>query len=298
MPTGSRREDEFIRLFISAYQDRSWAKATIAWPDKEFDNTVDAIATKETGQVLAVEHTIIEPFESEKQDFAFFQAAFLRIEEDKSLPVPGRGIQVFVPVGTLRDRPSKTERNAIVDSVHAWIKTNRLAIRDGDSRRACAITGVPGKASYEITLTLKSVPLRGAPYAETGSLFIRRQQVENSLGEVVEKALRKKLPKLVGTQADARVLMLERQHMNLYPQSMLDEVELRRDLFPDLAKVSEIWILETIFYGTPFGGTYLRFERYEGGDLVGSFDFNGGKLESKFEHGIREVNYDVPEVPR
>jgi len=47
--------------------------------------------------------------------------------------------------------------------------------------------------------------------------------------------------------------------MNLYPHMILGEIEKRRSSFPDLAHVDEIWIIETIFYGTAFGGTYLRF---------------------------------------
>jgi hypothetical protein len=45
-----------------------------------------------------------------------------------------------------------------------------------------------------------------------------------------------------------------------------------------LARVDEIWIIETIFYGLP-AAAYLRFERYDGnGDIVQSYDFNEGKL--------------------
>ena len=46
---------------------------------------------------------------------------------------------------------------------------------------------------------------------------------------------------------------------------MIDEIEKRRRSFPDLAQVDEIWIVETMFYGTDFGGDYIRFELYEGG---------------------------------
>jgi hypothetical protein len=120
--------------------------------------------------------------------------------------------------------------------------------------------------------------LQHGPAAGSGVLHVRRQQVENNLGEVIDRALRKKLPKLVNTVADKHILLLERQHMNLYPESMLDEIEKRRPSFPDLAHVDEIWILETVFYGTAFGGTYFRFEIYENGNLVQSFDFNGGNL--------------------
>lgn len=292
MPTAPTRDDDFIRLFLSAYEDGSWADATFSKPDniERIKPAVDQLATRRSdGKTLAIEHTVIEPFVSDKEDFAFFEATLLSIEKDASLLVPGRWIRVFVPVGTLRNQHKKVAQNAIVQSVHGWIRSNRLTLRDGASQHSCAITGIPGKPSFDITLNLKVVPLEVGPAAELGSLWVRRQQVKSNLGEVIEKALRKKLPKLTHTVADKRILLLERQHMNLYPQDMLDEIEKRRALFPKLAGIHEIWIMETIFYGTPLGGTYLRFELYENGNEVSSFDFNDGRLVTKFEHGVSEI---------
>jgi hypothetical protein len=70
--------------------------------------------------------------------------------------------------------------------------------------------------------------------------------------------------------------------MNLYPNHMIEEVEKRKSRFPDLACVDEIWILETMFYDRE---SYLRFERFENGELVGSLNFDGAGLLDKFENG-------------
>jgi hypothetical protein len=285
------REDPFIKLLLSAYENGSWADAALAKPDA-IDRTnpaVDQIATRKSdGKTLAIEHTIIEPFVRDKEDFACFQATFLGIEKDESLLVPGRWIRVFVPVGALRNQPQKS-RDAIVQSIHRWIKSSRLILPDGMSQHLCSIIGIPSKPPFDIALSLKVVRLQSGSVAERGSLHVRRQEVGSSLGDIIEKALKKKLPKLVNTAADKRILLLERQHMNLSPQHMLGEIEKRRASFPDLAGVDEIWIIETIFYGTAFGGAYLRFELYEGSDVVGSFDFERGKLMMKFEDGVGEV---------
>jgi hypothetical protein len=219
---------------------------------------------------------------------SLFLSAFLRIENDNSLPVLGRLIRVFVPVGTLQNQRKKSAREAFVESVHGWIESHRFALPDGTSQHRCAITGIAGTPP-EITLTVKAVPLRRGSVAEPGTLHVRRQQVEDNLDQVIEKALRMKLPKLVNTVADKRILLLERQHMNLSQLRMLDEIERRRPSFPGLESIDEIWILETIFYGTAFGGSYLRFELFENGNEVGSFDFDNGKLMMKFENGVAEV---------
>jgi hypothetical protein len=291
MPTNSRA-DIFISLFVSAYENGSWVDALHIQPDKieRTKPAVDWLAKRKSdGSTLAIEHTIIEPFVGEKADFASFEAAFLEIERDASLLVPGRWIRVFVPVGTLQNQPRKVEQDAIVRSVHRWIKSNRLDLRDGSSEHRCTITGTLGNPPFDITLNLKVTPLQHGLAAESGCLQVRRQQIEDTLDDVIEKALRKKLPKLVNTAAGQRILLLERQHMNLYPTRMLHEIEKRRTAFPELAHVDEIWIIETIGYGTAFFGTHLRFELYENGAEVGSFDFNNGKLMMRFEEGVSEV---------
>ncbi len=71
MPTGERREDTFIQQFCSAYENYSWADADIDWRDKRIDGAVDAVLTRKSdGQVLAIEHTIVEPFIGDKRDLA------------------------------------------------------------------------------------------------------------------------------------------------------------------------------------------------------------------------------------
>jgi hypothetical protein len=277
MPT--TREDQFLKLFLSAYEEGSWADSDFEKPDST-DRTnpaVDQIAKRKSdGKTLAIEHTIIEPFVKEKHDFASFDRSdFLSIEQDTTLLSPGIWIQVFVPVGTLQGQQNK--QDAIVQSVKKWLKDNLQKFVKGTAKHTCPIS-VDGKETANITLTVKVTSLLRGLSAKSGLLHVRRQQVENSLGEVIEKALRKKLPKLVNTPADKRILLLERQHMNLLPESILAEIEARRSKFPELEKVDEIWIIETILFDTKFGETYLLFELYKKGEIAHSYAFNDGKL--------------------
>jgi hypothetical protein len=161
-------------------------------------------------------------------------------------------------------------RDTIVGAIHNWIKINRCFLPEGDSKHRCTITALPGRPVFDITLCIKVVPLRGP-----GRLWIRRLQMEKNLGHVIEKALRRKLPKLVRTEAERRILLLERQHMNLYPESMIDEIEKRRATFPNLAAIDEIWIVETMSYETD---SYLCFEQYEEGRVIRSLVFHGAEL--------------------
>jgi hypothetical protein len=285
-------DNDLIRTFLSAYEHGSWADANCIKPDDVVRNkqAVDQLATRKSdGTTLAIEHTIIEPFVGDKADFALFRVAFLEIEADKSLLIPGLWIRVFVPVDILKHRPQKESRDAIISSVHDWIKVNRVGLREGAFEYRCRIVGTPNEPPYDITLNVRVVPLQSGPDAKSGILHIRRQQVSGDLSDVVSKALRMKIPKLVGTPAKKHILLLERQHMNLDQQSVLDEIENQRASHPDLVHVDQIWFVDTTFYGTEFGGTCLRFDRFENRAEISSFDFSDGHLMTKFEDGVAEV---------
>src|SRR5262249_13726310 len=154
--------------------------------------------------------------------------------------VPDIWIRLFIPVGTLHLKKPRI-RGRIAKAVHDWLRTNRLSLPKGNSEHSCTVTGIPDKPGIDITLHLKVVDLPGE-----GKLNVRRQQVGDTLGDVIEKMLAKKLPKLVKATASKRVLLLERQHMNLLPKSINEEIEKRRAMFPRLADVHEIWIVENI----------------------------------------------------
>ena len=113
--------------------------------------------------------------------------------------------------------------------------------------------------------------------------FLIRRYGDVHLGEVVEKALRAKLPKLVRTAADKRILLLERDQWKLHPLSIYDEIENRRAMFPDLAKVHEVWFADTVFYQID---QCVFFEMYDGQTLVQTLGFMGGQLIDKSENGI------------
>jgi hypothetical protein len=226
------------------------------------------------GKTLAIEHTLIEPFVKDKEDFAFFAQAFLKIEDDESLVVPDRRIEVCVPVGTLQGRRRAATREAMVNVVHQWIKNNRLNLQDGEHQYPCPMAGIPGTTNFEITLTIIFNTLKGP-----GQFNIRRQQIGNDFGDVVEKALRKKLPKLTSQKADKRVLILEREHMNLVPEQMLGEIRRQAPAFPQLSAVDEIWILETVGYKP--GGHFLFELNDENNMRLATLTFNGGTWTSR-----------------
>ena len=181
-------------------------------------------------------HTIIEPFTAEKEDFAFFSKAFLDIEKDLSLVVPGRWIETFIPVGILRAQRKPADRAAMVQGVHDWLRANRLGLPGGFSEHTVPIQ-VSGGQPSDMPIYVRVTRIPGK-----GSLTVRRQQMEDTLDDVIERALAKKPPKLVQTEADKHLLIFERQHMSLFPSRMLEKIEAQRPKFPELPSLDEIFV--------------------------------------------------------
>jgi hypothetical protein len=256
-----RYEQHLIELFVSSYQNGAWAGSKIERLDEKNDGAIEALITHANGETIAIEHTLIEPFVGDKSDYAMFEPAFLQIENDTTLAVPNTALTVYVPVGILNGQ-NPTMRRGIVESIHSWIATNRSDIRDGKHRYPCDL---PGCLQIELTVDRNKL---GAERSHPGVVRIRRQQVTNDLDLVVEKALRKKLPKLVNTKADRHLLFLERDQFTFFPDLIFNEVERQRPIFPLLEKVDEIWHVETIFYPSE-GAVY--FELREGNRVVTSF---------------------------
>jgi hypothetical protein len=269
------KEYTLIKTFLSAYEDNSWADCKLIWLDKEKDSEPECLATRSDGKTLVIEHTLIQPFLEDKEDFAR-SMRFQRIEADKSLIVPERIIYVDVPAGALQKGSSW---DAVINIVHAWLKVNITSFPEGISRHICPVMGVQ-KAS-DLCLQVRVVFSPG----DAGVLLIRRYG-DIRLGEVVEKALRAKLPKLVRTEASKRILLLERDQFTLDERSIYDEVEKRRAMFPDLAKVHEVWFAETVFYEKFGGQKSVFFNLYDGQSLVKTLGFWDGQLIDKSENGI------------
>ena len=269
------KEYELIKTLLSAYEDNSWADCTPIWLDKEKDGEPECLATRSDGKTLVIEHTLIQPFLEDKEDFARSER-FQRIEADESLSIPERIINVDVPAGALQKGSSW---DAVVNIVHAWLKVNIASFPQGISQHICPVMGVQ-KAS-DLCLQVRVVFSSG----DVGKLLVRRYG-EIRLGEVVEKALRAKLPKLVRTEASKRILLLERDQFRLAERSIYDEIDKRRAMFPDLAKVHEVWFADTVFYESFGGQKSVFFNLYDGQSLAKTLGFWDGHLIDKSENGI------------
>ena len=141
-------------------------------------------------------------------------------------------LYVNVPGGTLQ---RGDDWGIVAEAVFNCIRRSKKTLREGYSDLPCPI--VEGKT---ITLRIRRQRIPG----HDGLTLIRRYGPFD-LSSTIRTALEKKLPKLVATEADKRILMLERDQCHVDPAAIAAELECQRDDFPKLALVDEIWITET-----------------------------------------------------
>lgn len=241
---------------MRAYEKGTWADAHLDWVDERIDGAVELVATRATdGVTLAIEHTVIQPHPSEKEDFArFSRSSFMTDDRDCSIEIPQSFLYVNVPIGTLQ---RGRDWNAAADAVRECIRAKKDSIPEGESTLACLIEGT------EVTLQVNLVRDRSQNESRT---IIRRYGDFDVCG-TVRTALENKLPKLVETRAQKRLLMLERDQWRLDPGTIAEQIEDMRGDFTLLKSIDEIWIAEThenrrivlfepLIHGRPYAPVY------------------------------------------
>lgn len=89
---------------------------------------------------------------------------------------------------------------------------------------------------------------------------------------VVRKALEDKLPKLAGTHADKRILLLEKDNLPRDYTEFAKVIESLKGEFPDLAKIDEVWVVNTVGWANE---GCLFFYRVWPGGVTAKFRVNG-----------------------
>jgi hypothetical protein len=277
MPTADRREDRLIEWFVSEYEAGSWRDGVLNHPDHGSDGGVDGFATRADGRTLAIEHTLVEFFIGEREDFVRFRP-FLPIENDQSLSLPGKIVYLDVPRG-INQKGQAWRRTAEV--LHRWLQPNLASLPVGESTAVCPAT--PDTPEILLDVSIAAEPdFKGRPP-------IIRRYGGIDVGESIEKALTEKLPKLVAAQADQRVLMLERNQMKMPERLIWEGVDVRRERFPSLSRV-DMWIAETIGYDVmidPESRDFVLFTHFApGGRKVEEFGISRGELLWRHRHSV------------
>jgi hypothetical protein len=263
-------ERPLIKMLLSAYENDAWKGASLNWIEETEENAVEVIATRSDGVTLALEHTLIEPFVGEKYDSTVFTEAFVdKIEKNSALVLPERSLDVLVPVGGI---PPGYDREEVGEELLTWLKANHAAAPKGESKHVVMVGALSKKGPIPLTITLHSEIIPGLE----GNCLLGRSGKPITLDRIVEKAIRRKVPKLARTGADRRILLLQREHISLSESEILSEIKKLVPVVPELAKVDEIWLVDTSNLSSE-GWAY--FKLFDDGAIVEILRFQNGALQ-------------------
>lgn len=217
-------------------------------------------------------HSSIEPFVGEKYDSTIFTEAFVdKIEKNPDLVLPERSLDVFIPVGGL---PPGYDREEVGEELLTWLKANHAAAPEGESKHVVVVGASSKKGPIPLTITLHSEIIPGL----SGNCLLGRSGKPKTLDRIVDKAIRRKVPKLARTAVGKRILLLQLEHISLSESEILSEVKKLVPVVPELAKVDEIWLVDTSILSSD-GWAY--FKLFDDGAIVEILQFQNGALQQR-----------------
>jgi hypothetical protein len=265
------KERPIIRMLLSACANGIWQHADLDWAEEKKDGAVEVVATRTDGARLALEHTVIQPFVGEKFDSEVLMNAFGRIE-NPALTLPERQLHVIIPVNAI---PKGYNWDDVGRDLLDWLLVNHTAApQGGESSHVVPVAVKSKNGPLALRITLRTMHLPGM----AGSCLITRDKMPGDLEAIVEKALRTKIPKLVATAADKRILLLERDQIALGDNEIYRQIVKLASAFPDLARIDEIWIANTAILASEH---WASFTLMDGRGRVELLIFENAALKSR-----------------
>lgn len=243
-----RQDEKLVTLFLQNYQsdigERYEAKE---FPEKIHRNkpAVEVIAFDQQGNSLAIEHTLTLPFTDERADAKSFSDVFEPLEQDASLRLPEYDVTLWIDVGAIPKGVNWKETSL---KVKEWFSDKRHTIPEGVSIHKISNLG------FDLSVKIEKTNLPGYE----GKVFVGRTKMPKTFRAIIKKALSEKLPKLTATNADKRILLLEKNSPLVGYDEFTETIRLIGTEHPELAEVDEIWVANTVAMESEKVAWFLR----------------------------------------
>jgi hypothetical protein len=239
MTAGFERDDiELVKLFLGEYRDTNRNSYRLKQrPDTvgRKARAVEAVAVNGQGHRLAIEHTLVEPFEGKKADDVPFLTVFEQLRLDKSLLVPNRFINVQCPALSI---PKQIDWKDVGQKVLDWFKDARKKFpAEGQSSHLIPDVG------FDLTVNVETMDI---PSTEGVVVLSRILPGDKPFIDVLRRSLHKKVPKLVETPAERHILLLEDEGVAIGFHSLIEGIDASAEELADLGDVDEVWVVKTM----------------------------------------------------
>jgi hypothetical protein len=132
----AKRDILLVDLFLKRLNSDRGTDYRITEQPDEIDRknkAVEAIATDSSGNSIAIEHTLIQPFVGDKSDAQPLLKIFAVLESDAKFVLAEHDITVWVPVGGVQKRSSWGN---LADELQAWCQSAKADLPSGTTKHA------------------------------------------------------------------------------------------------------------------------------------------------------------------
>jgi len=235
-----RRDQILVTMFLDEYNKNNGVVFQVKeWPEQTERNkpAVEAIAVNESGETLAIEHTLLQGFVGEKEDSSRFLKVVGSLEKEPSLRFPNYMIDLTLQVGAI---PKGVDWSGVHRTLAEWLKASISDFPLGGS------SAVVPNLSFELKIGIHKMELQD----DEGKIFFGRYEPPVSLSEVAKRAFSKKIQKLIDTNAKKRILLLEKDGLLHGYNAIHETIAQVAQEFPGVRQVDEIWLLGTVAWET------------------------------------------------
>jgi hypothetical protein len=207
----------------------------IEWPDQQ-DRTqkaIDALCEDDSGNRLAIEHTLIQPFVGEKEDNARFLQTLASLENDPRLIVPGYTIHASQGVGSV---PSGFQWSEVSAQLLKELAGVLPSISEGISKVDISV----GKSMIQLTIDKYAVQSGQQPSFSTARIWPGEPGPA-----LILKALKAKVPKLAAYANAIKILLLEKDSVAGTIESQFEQLPQTEEVKELLRQIDAIWIVRT-----------------------------------------------------
>ncbi len=235
MKTTRYTDKTVIEYWLQLFNRKTGSTYTVTnYPDKDSSKkNIDAICCDASGNTLAIEHTLIEPFEGEKADRDRFLRTLGTLEDHPTLLQPGYMLFVSQPVGSI---PTGIQWDEVPQELLKQLPSILPTLPEGN--RSVVIQ----HSNWKLDMCIAKSRINPD---DVGKFFTARNYPGDPGYKLVLRALEDKIPKLAASKADKKILLLEKDSVVGTTEDQFRQLPNTPEIQALLSSINEIWSVIT-----------------------------------------------------